>query len=117
MASFLLLVGISLVLAERASVPFTAFAKRVAIIAACALAASAASYLVYPSTFITFGILHFIAVASLLARPLATRPALALALGEKLVGIARPLRAPAAATKTSGAVRVHPVTGKLEVLA
>jgi uncharacterized membrane protein len=79
--SLLLLVGISLVLAGRARVPFPAFAKRVAIIAACALAASAASYLVYPSTFITFGILHFIAVASLLARPLAGRPAAALALG------------------------------------
>lgn len=80
-ASFLLLVGVSLVLAERAQVPPAAFAKRVAIIAACALAASIASYAIFPATFITFGILHFIALASVLARPLASRPRVALALG------------------------------------
>jgi len=80
-ASFLLLVGVSLVLAERAQVPLAAFAKRIAIIAACALAATIASYAIFPATFITFGILHFIALASVLARPLASRPRLALLLG------------------------------------
>lgn len=80
-SSFLLLVGVSLVLAERARAPPSAFAKRVAVIAACALAASAASYAIYPSTWITFGILHFIALASILLRPLAARPRLALVLG------------------------------------
>ncbi len=80
-SSFLLLVGVSLVLAERAHVPWPAFARRVAAIAACALAASVASYAIFPATFITFGILHCIAVASLLARPLAARPRLAAALG------------------------------------
>lgn len=80
-SSFLLLVGISLVLAARAQVPPHVFGKRVAVIAACALAASAASYALFPATFITFGILHFIAVASLLARPAAERPRVALLLG------------------------------------
>jgi uncharacterized membrane protein len=80
-ASFLLLVGVSLVLAERASVPAAAFARRVAVIAACALAASVASYAIFPATYITFGILHFIALASVLARPLAAQPRVALGLG------------------------------------
>ena len=51
------------------------------IIAGCALAASVGSWIVFPQTFITFGILHCIAVASVIAWPLIRRPALALALG------------------------------------
>lgn len=80
-SSFLLLVGVSLVLAELAGVPTRRFLQRVALIGACAVAVSVASYVVFPATFITFGILHFIAVASIIARPLAGRPQLALALG------------------------------------
>jgi uncharacterized membrane protein len=80
-SSFLLLVGISLVLAARARVPAAAFARRIAIVAACALAASLASYAIFPATFITFGILHFIALSSILARPLATRARVAVVLG------------------------------------
>jgi len=51
------------------------------VIAACAAAASVGSWIVFPRTFITFGILHCIAVASVLAFPLVRRPALALAIG------------------------------------
>jgi uncharacterized membrane protein len=80
-SSFLLLVGVSLVLAREFDVPTLRFARRVAIIALCALAATIGSYVVFPERFIYFGILHCIAVASVLARPLAGRPALALALG------------------------------------
>jgi uncharacterized membrane protein len=80
-ASFLLLAGVALVLAQRAGVPARAFARRIAVIAACALAASSASYAIFPATFITFGILHFIALASVLARPLAAHPRAALILG------------------------------------
>jgi uncharacterized membrane protein len=71
--SFLLLVGISLVLARRARASYAELVRRTAIIAACALAVSVASYLVYPRTFITFGVLHCIAVASWLAWPLVDR--------------------------------------------
>lgn len=80
-SSFLMLVGVSLVLARECNVPTVRFARRVAIIALCALAATIGSYVVFPERFIYFGILHCIAVTSVLARPLAGRPALALALG------------------------------------
>lgn len=79
--AFLLLVGVSLVLAQRAAVPVAAFLRRTLAIAACAAAVSAASYATHPATFISFGILHFIAVASVFARPLAGHPWTALALG------------------------------------
>ncbi len=65
--SFLALVGVSLVLADRAGTPPLHFWKRVGVIAACAVAASVGSWIVFPRTFITFGILHCIAVASILA--------------------------------------------------
>ena len=74
LSSFLLLVGVSLVLAARAGTPFPAFARRVAVIAACALAVSMASYYAFPRTWIHFGVLHCIAVASLGAWPLRRRP-------------------------------------------
>lgn len=83
--SFLLLVGVSLVLAGEAGLSRYRFWRRVGIIAACALAASLGSYLVFPRTFIYFGILHCIAVASVLAWPLWQRPWLALAIGAAVV--------------------------------
>jgi uncharacterized membrane protein len=83
--SFLLLVGVSLVLADAAGTSRRKFWQRIALIAACALAATAGSYLVFPRTFIYFGILHCIAVASVLAWPLVRRPRLALALGLAVV--------------------------------
>jgi uncharacterized membrane protein len=80
--SFLLLVGVSLVLADRSGEPPSHFWKRVGIIAGVApLAASVRSWILFPQTFITFGILHCILVASVVAWPLVRRPALALALG------------------------------------
>ena len=80
-ASFVALVGVSLVLADRAGVAPARFWRRVGVIAACALAVSAASWIVFPRSFIYFGILHGIAVASVLARPLVRRPRAALVLG------------------------------------
>jgi len=80
-SSFMALVGVSLVLADRAGVTAAQFWKRVGVIAACALAASAGSWFVFPRTFIYFGILHCIAAASVLAWPLVRRPRLALSIG------------------------------------
>jgi uncharacterized membrane protein len=86
---FMLLVGIGLVLAARAQRPAAdavpLFWRRIAIIAACALLASAASYALFPQSFIYFGILHAIAVASVLAWPFVQRPRLALVAGILIV--------------------------------
>ena len=79
--AFMALVGVSLVLADRAGATRTHFWRRIGVIAACAVAASAGSYFVFPRTFISFGILHCIAVASVLAWPLVRRPGFALAVG------------------------------------
>jgi uncharacterized membrane protein len=84
-ASFMALVGISLVLADAAGTSRRKFWQRIALIAACALAATIGSYLVFPRTFIYFGILHCIAVTSVLAWPFARRPHLALVLGLAIV--------------------------------
>ncbi len=81
LTTFLLLVGVSLVLARESGVGTPRFLRRVAVIALCALAATIGSYVVFPDRFIYFGILHCIALASVLARPLAGRPALAAGLG------------------------------------
>jgi uncharacterized membrane protein len=85
LSSFLLLAGVSLVLADRANAPPRAFWRHVGIIAACALAVSVASYLAFPRTFIWFGVLHAIAVSLVLARPLVRRPRLALGVGTGIV--------------------------------
>jgi uncharacterized membrane protein len=84
---FLALVGVSLVLAKRAHPGPQPFWRRVALIAACAVLVSIASYLTFPQTFITFGILHAIAVSSVLARPLMAFPRVAFVLGVAIVAL------------------------------
>jgi uncharacterized membrane protein len=84
---FLALVGVSLVLAKRAHPGPRPFWRRVALIAGCAVLVTIASYLTFPQTFITFGILHCIALSSVLARPLVGLPRLALAAGVAIVAL------------------------------
>jgi len=85
LSSFLLLAGVSLVLADRAAVAPRRFWRHVATIAACALLVSAGSYALFPRTYIWFGVLHAIAVALVLARPCVRRPALAAAIGVAII--------------------------------
>lgn len=64
--SFLFLVGVGLFLAHRNGVHWPSFRKRLGQIAAGAAVISLATYLFTPETFVFFGILHLIAVASVL---------------------------------------------------
>jgi uncharacterized membrane protein len=85
--AFLTLVGVSLVLASanRNRTAFGHHVRRVARIAGCAILVSAASYAMFPRTFIYFGVLHAIAVISILAWPLRERPVAALVSGIAIV--------------------------------
>lgn len=58
------------------------FKRRFVVIVGAALLVTAGSYLLFPTTFIWFGVLHCLAISSLLARPLSrARPAVAAAIG------------------------------------
>ncbi len=83
---FLGLVGVSLVLARRAHPGTRPFWRRVMLITGCAVLVSIASYLTFPQTFITFGILHCIALSSVLSRPLVAFPRVALMAGIVALG-------------------------------
>jgi uncharacterized membrane protein len=65
-SSFIFLVGVSLVLAHHDGVRWRSFAKRLAMLALAAAAISVVTYFAVPGGFIFFGILHGIALFSLL---------------------------------------------------
>jgi uncharacterized membrane protein len=87
LSTFLLVAGVSAVLADRQHPGGTSWRwlARIGVIAAAALAVSAGSYLMFPQTWIWFGVLHAIAVSLLIARPLLRRPALAAAAGVAII--------------------------------
>lgn len=85
LSSFLLLAGVSLVLAQRTPLGRERHWVHVGRIAACALAVTAGSYVMFPRSFIWFGVLHAIAMSLVLIRPLAQRPWIALGLGIAVV--------------------------------
>lgn len=66
LSSFLLLVGISLALANQDEIRWSAVWRRFGQIAVCAALVSIGSYLMFPKSWIWFGVLHHAAVASLL---------------------------------------------------
>lgn len=65
-ATFMVLVGVGLVLAHRDGFRARPFARRVLVIALAAMAVSVTTFFAFPDVFVTFGILHSIAIASLL---------------------------------------------------
>ena len=92
LSSFLLIAGVSLVLAERNRPIAARFWRHVGTIGACALIVSAASYAMFPASWIWFGVLHAIAVSLLLARPLVRHPVLALVIGAAVIAAGQPVR-------------------------
>jgi uncharacterized membrane protein len=85
LGTFLLVAGVSLLLADRAGTTRADFWRRVGMIVGCALIVSGASYVMFPRTFIWFGVLHAIAVSLVLAQPLVRRPRVALVVGIAVV--------------------------------
>jgi uncharacterized membrane protein len=77
--SFLLIVGISLVLATRNGFDRGAFLRRLAIIAGAAALVSLSTWWFNPRSFVFFGILHQIALASVLALPFLRLPSVVVA--------------------------------------
>jgi uncharacterized membrane protein len=73
-STFLLIVGISLVLATRRGIRWDSFLLRLAMVAGGALLVSLGTWFSDPNTFVFFGILHLIAVASVLALPFVGLP-------------------------------------------
>jgi uncharacterized membrane protein len=87
-ASFLTLVGIGLVLAHPNRIRWRAFGKRLAVVAGAAFLITIATYFTFPASYIFFGILHAIALASLLAVPFTQLPAWMSGLVAVLIGVA-----------------------------
>jgi uncharacterized membrane protein len=85
LSSFLLIAGVSAVLADAARAAGAPGRRRwhtrVAVIALAALAVSAGSYLMFPRSYIWFGVLHAIAVSLVIAQLVVRRPALAVVAG------------------------------------
>jgi uncharacterized membrane protein len=72
--SFLTLAGIGLVLAHGSTFRPGPFLRRLAKVGGAALAITAVTYIVFPESYIFFGILHAIAVCSVLALPFLRAP-------------------------------------------
>ena len=77
-ASFLFLAGVSLVLAHDPIARMRPFLRRLAIIMGCALVITIATLVVFPAAFIFFGILHSIALASVVGLALRRLPVVVL---------------------------------------
>jgi uncharacterized membrane protein len=75
--SFLFTAGLSLALAHGRGVRWRAFGRRLAVILAAAAAVTVATRLVFPDAYIFYGILHAIALSSVVALPFTRLPALA----------------------------------------
>lgn len=89
-ASFLFLVGVSLYLAHAAGIRWRPYLRRLLVIALAAGLITAATAYALPDSYIFFGILHSIAVASVLGLAFLRLPAWLVLLAAALVVAARP---------------------------
>ncbi len=76
-STFLFLAGVSLVLAQRTSFDWRSWASHLAMIVGAALLVTLASIVAFPDGVITFGILHCIALALVVATPFLFLPPVA----------------------------------------
>jgi uncharacterized membrane protein len=82
-----LIAGISAVLADRQRKSQAHWLKHIGMIALAALLVTAGSYLLFPQSFIWFGVLHAIAVSLFLARPLFGRPVVSAIVGAAIIAV------------------------------
>ena len=82
---FLLLAGLSLVLATRRGINHRRFVERLLRVAGGTALVSVATWWMFGERFVFFGVLHFIVVASLLGLLFIRKPVVALALGVALL--------------------------------
>lgn len=75
LSSFMLLVGVGLVLGHGEGIRWRAFWRRFALIAGAALLVTIGTFWQFPQTFVYFGVLHAIALFSLLGLPFLFVPA------------------------------------------
>lgn len=83
--SFLAIVGFSLVLATRKGFDRGNYLRRLALVACAAILVTCATWFALPDIFIFFGILHHIALASVLALPFLLLPTAVIALAAVVV--------------------------------
>lgn len=78
---FLLCVGISLYLANKNNINYEKVLKRFALLFIASLAITLVTYFIFPNTWIYFGVLHFIALASIFGLLFVAIPRTSLFLG------------------------------------
>lgn len=87
-SSFVFLAGVGLWLSHRHGIRWAAFGRRLAILLIAAAAVSIATYVVFPDQFVFFGILHSIALSSILGLAFLRLPVLSIAVSAVVVLVA-----------------------------
>ena len=88
LTAFLLLVGVGLVLGHGGGIRWPAFWRREAMVVGAALIITIATYFAFPDSFVYFGVLHAIALTSLLTLPFLRAPlALVVAVAALVIGL------------------------------
>jgi uncharacterized membrane protein len=77
---FLLTVGMSLKLAHQQKINWSSLKKRALYLGIASFLVTSSSYVIFPNSWIYFGILHFILIASFIVLPLLNHPYLSLIL-------------------------------------